>query len=100
MLQLTLPGTGFRNCDGVSRRHLLRVGASGLLTGVSLPGLLAAGESTQGRLARAKACIFIFLEGGPPHQDMWDPKPQAPAEIRGPFGTIPTAVPGTFFAEH
>ena len=50
--------------------------------------------------AKAKSCIFLFLEGGPPHQDMWDPKPNAPSEIRGPFNPISTAVPGTIFTEH
>ena len=90
-----------RQCNGVSRRHVLRIGASGLLTGLSLPRLLElqARAATPGE-AKAKACIFLFLEGGPPHQDMWDPKPDAPAEIRGPFKTISTSVPGTFFTEH
>jgi hypothetical protein len=50
--------------------------------------------------AKAKACIFIFLEGGPPQQDMWDPKPDQPEEIRGPFAPISTSVPGTIFTEH
>ncbi|HBH53929.1 MAG TPA: DUF1501 domain-containing protein [Planctomycetaceae bacterium] len=100
MLNLSLPGTGSRFCDGLSRRNMLRVGSTGALAGLGLPQLLAADEVTTGRVARAKACIFLFLEGGPPHQDMWDPKPEAPSEIRGPFATIPTSVPGTFFTEH
>lgn len=100
MWNFRLPGNGTRFCDGVTRRQVLRVGSTGLMAGLSLPQLLAADEQTQGRLARAKSCIFIFLEGGPPHQDMWDPKPEAPSEIRGPFATIPTSVPGTFFTEH
>ena len=48
---------------------------------------------------KAKSCIFLFLEGGPPHLDMWDPKPEAPTEIRGPFGTISTNVPGIFVTD-
>ncbi|MBI3862400.1 MAG: DUF1501 domain-containing protein [Planctomycetia bacterium] len=88
-----------RLCNGLSRRHLLRMGGTSLLSSLALPRLLelqAAAESP----ARAKACIFLFLEGGPPHQDMWDPKPEAPAEIRGPFSPIPTSVAGTTFTEH
>ena len=101
MLSLPFGRPAKRQCNGVSRRHVLRIGASGLLTGLSLPRLLElqAKAATPGE-AKAKACIFLFLEGGPPHQDMWDPKPDAPAEIRGPFKTISTSVPGTFFTEH
>jgi hypothetical protein len=88
-------------CDGITRRHALRIGASGLIAGLSLPRLLelqarAATEKT----ARAKACIFIFLEGGPSHIDMWDLKPDAPAEVRGPYKPISTSVPGTLIGEH
>ncbi len=49
--------------------------------------------------SQGKSCIFLFLEGGPPHQDMWDPKPEAPAEIRGPFQAIKTNVPGIFVTD-
>lgn len=90
-----------RLCNGLSRRHMLRLGSTGLLAGLTLPRLLeaeAAGASLS--KAKAKACIFIFLEGGPPQQDMWDPKPDAPEEIRGPFAPISTSVPGTIFTEH
>jgi hypothetical protein len=48
----------------------------------------------------AKHCILVYLLGGPSHLDMWDPKPRAPAEIRGPFETIATALPGVHFTEH
>jgi uncharacterized protein (DUF1501 family) len=89
-----------RFCDGVTRRQMLRLGATGLFAGLTLPRLLEAQASAAATHARAKSCIFIFLEGGPPQQDMWDPKPDAPAEIRGPFKTISTNVPGTFFTEH
>jgi len=101
MFEYELPGAAARLCNGQSRRHLLRVGASSLLAGLSLPRMLAANPTGTGdRVARAKSVLFLFLEGGPPHQDMWDPKPLAPAEICGPFATIPTSVPGTFFTEH
>jgi uncharacterized protein (DUF1501 family) len=101
MLNIQMGAAGWRNCDGWSRRHVLRLGATGLLSGLALPRLLEAeAQASRGTKARAKSCIFIFLEGGPPQQDMWDPKPDAAAEIRGPFQPISTAVPGTFFTEH
>lgn len=99
MFQLSL-GKSHRNCNGSSRRHVLRLGTCGLIGGLTLPRLLelqAKAASTTG--AKAKSCIFLFLEGGPPHQDMWDPKPEAPPEIRGPFGAISTNVPGTFVTD-
>jgi hypothetical protein len=82
------------------RRQMLRIGGTGLLSGLSLPGLLQLQASAPtGRPIRAKACIFIMLEGGPSHIDMWDLKPDAPAEIRGPFQPISTVVPGTQISE-
>lgn len=100
MLRLELDGPAPRRCDGVSRRHALRLGGAGLLAGLSLPRLLELqAKAAAPTAARAKACIFLFLEGGPPHQDMWDPKPEAPAEIRGPFLPIRTNVPGTFVTD-
>jgi len=89
-----------RNCDGVSRRHALRMGACGLISGLTLPRLLELEiKAAAPQAAKAKSCIFLFLEGGPPHQDMWDPKPNAPEEIRGPFQQIATNVPGTFVTD-
>ena len=86
---------------GITRRHALRVGASGLLAGLSLPRLFQF-EATAATAtpAKAKACIFLFLEGGPSTIDMWDLKPEAPAEIRGPYKPIKTNVPGTLIGEH
>src|SRR5439155_11439727 len=49
---------------------------------------------------RAKACIFLFMWGGPAQQDTWDPKPSAPADYRGEFKTIPTSLPGVRVCEH
>ena len=90
-------GESHRNCNGISRRHALRVGSCGLIAGLTLPRILEL-QAKAGTVssAKAKSCIFLFLEGGPPHQDMWDPKPEAPPEIRGPFTPIATNVPGTF----
>lgn len=81
----------------VSRREFLRVGALGGV-GLTLPALLAARK--EGGSPRADSCIVIFLNGGPSHLDMWDMKPDAPSEIRSPFTSIPTTVPGTHFCEH
>src|SRR5688500_19899111 len=85
-------------CPGprVSRGDLLKAGTAAAL-GLSLPQLLRADAR---RAAHADACIVIFLNGGPSHLDMWDPKPDAPAEVRGEFQPIPTSVPGVFFGEH
>lgn len=100
MLNLKLNSNAVSNCDGLSRRHALRVGATGLIGGLTLPRLLELEAKAAGpRKATAKSCIFLFLEGGPPHQDMWDPKPAAPVEIRGPFPPIATNVPGTIITD-
>lgn len=94
MFRLTLGK--HRCCDGVTRREALRLGATGLFGGLSLPSLLQyEAEAAAATQPKAKACIFIMLEGGPSHIDMWDLKPNAPAEIRGPFHPISTNVPGT-----
>jgi len=101
MLSFQLPGIGRRLCNGITRRQTLRLGATGFTAGLTLPRLLASEEQAKtGRQARAKQCLFIFLEGGPPQQDMWDPKIEAPIEIRGPFAPINTSLPGVTFMEH
>jgi hypothetical protein len=88
-------------CPGplVSRRRLLQVGAASAL-GLTLPRLLRADEKRGTGKSAADACILVFLNGGPSHLDMWDLKPDAPAEIRGEFRPIPTTVPGVQFGEH
>src|SRR6478609_11744671 len=84
-----------------TRRDVLRAGALPLV-GLGLPELLAARETTSGPgpLGRAKACIVLFMWGGPAHQDTWDLKPDAPSEYRGDFKSIPTTVPGYRVCEH
>lgn len=81
----------------LGRREFLRVGALGGL-GLSLSQLL--GAEADGVSSRADSCIVIFLNGGPSHLDMWDMKPDAPSEIRSPFGSIPTTAPGVHFCEY
>jgi len=80
---------------------MLRIGGTGLLAGLSLPRLLELqANAASPRPAQATSCIFLFLEGGPSTIDMWDMKPDAPREIRGPYRQIATSVPGTFVCEH
>ena len=82
-----------------SRRAALRVGGASLL-GVSFPQLLAAADSPEAKhKARAKSVIFLHQWGGPGQHETFDPKPDAPAEIRGPFKPINTNVPGVRFCE-
>ena len=87
-----------RFCDGVSRRSFLKIGALGL-GGLALPQLLHA-ETSAGIRSSHKAVIMIYLPGGPPHQDMFDLKMDAPLEIRGEFKPISTNVPGIQICEH
>src|SRR3954451_12661448 len=112
---LSIPGKPGATCDGISRRELLRVGGAGLL-GVSLANLLrlesaaraadaatgapaAAADGKQTGFGSAKNFIFIFLQGGPSHLDIWDPKPDAPDNIRGQFKPIPTKIKGEHVSE-
>jgi hypothetical protein len=87
-----------RLCDGRSRRDFLRIGALGV-AGLTLPQLLAA-EARAGIRRSNKAVIMVYMCGAPPHQDMYDLKMDAPAEIRGPFEPIKTNVPGIDICEH
>lgn len=82
---------------GLTRRRWLQVGTIGL-TGMTLPNLLRA-EQAPSRSPRARGCILIYLDGGPSHIDLFDLKPQAPAEIRGPYRPIDTSVPGIQLGE-
>lgn len=81
-----------RSCDGVTRRNFLRVGALGAL-GLSLPDLLRARARGAGK-SQDISCILLWLQGGISHIDSFDPKPEAPSEIKGEFGVIDTNVPG------
>lgn len=100
MLRLTTNGP--RLCDRLTRREMLHVGGASAL-GLTLPAFLntkAHGRQSVGHASpRARRCIVLFLMGGPPQHSTWDPKPEATAEIRGPFGPISTNVPGTHICE-
>jgi uncharacterized protein (DUF1501 family) len=84
---------------GVHRREFLRAGALGLF-GLGLPTLLEARAAANHTGRRAKACILLFMWGGPAQQDTWDMKPDAPLEYRGQFRPIATTVPGLNICEH
>ncbi|MBU6276255.1 MAG: DUF1501 domain-containing protein [Planctomycetes bacterium] len=88
---------GQRLCDGIRRRDLLRIGTLSV-GGLSLRDVLAA-EAASGRRSHT-AVIMIYMCGAPAHQDMYDLKMDAPAEIRGEFQPIPTNVPGIEICEH
>jgi hypothetical protein len=86
-------------CDGVNRRSFLKIGALGVgAFGLNQADLYRAEAASKGGLGH-KAVINIFLGGGPPHQDMWEIKTEAPKEIRGPFQPISTKVPGIQIGE-
>ncbi|HZL37756.1 MAG TPA: DUF1501 domain-containing protein [Tepidisphaeraceae bacterium] len=102
---LSIPGRPGATCDGMSRRELLRVGGAGLL-GLSLSQVLAlearganVGAKKKDGFGSAKNFIFVFLQGGPSHLDIWDPKPDAPDNIRGEFKTIPSKITGVPLTE-
>jgi hypothetical protein len=94
---LTLSGSRHRYCDGLSRRSLLQVGGLAL-GGLSLPQLFRA-EAQAGSGGDKRSIIMVYLSGGLAHQDTFDLKPDAPAEVRGEFKPIPTNVPGVQFGE-
>ena len=98
MLKLTGQGTA-QTCNGVSRRDFIQVGTLGA-AGLSLPQYIAAKEQGAIRAdADERACIMIFNLGAPSHVDTWDMKPDAPAEIRGPFKPIDTKSDGLRISE-
>lgn len=100
---LEILGDGPPMCDRITRRRMLQVGSLAPL-GLSLPMLLAANargaSATGSNFGRAKRCLLLFMWGGPAHQDMWDMKPDAPANVRGEFNPIATNVPGIQICEH
>src|SRR5271165_4596624 len=98
MLQLEA-SKGVEFCDGLTRRDFLRAGAlSAGAIGLSLADL--ARLQAAPNQSKDINCILLFLVGGPSHLDTWDLKPDAPAEVRGPFRPIQTSVPGIRISEH
>jgi hypothetical protein len=91
-----------KNCEGISRRDGLRLGLGGLVAG-GLTGALSARASEASpstrHSAEADACILIWQDGGPSHYETFDPKPDAPIEIRGSYNPIATQTPGVQFAQ-
>src|SRR5262249_4850372 len=98
---LVIPGGVSRDtCDGITRRELLRVGGSAML-GISLANILglqkaSAGSNNHGGpgFGKAKSVILLYLQGGPSHLDLWDPKDNVPDKVRSVFKAIPTKLPG------
>lgn len=105
---LVIPGGyGKDTCDGFSRRELLRVGGSSLL-GLSLPALLQSEQSARANeearyggpgFGKAKHVILVYLQGGPSHLDLWDPKTDVPDNVKSIFSPIDTVLPGVQFTE-
>jgi hypothetical protein len=83
----------FRRSLRVNRRGFVTAGLLGA-AGLSLADVLRANETRGGSSSRLNSVIILWMRGGPSHIDMWDPKPDAPAEIRGEFGTVGTPIPG------
>ena len=86
------------NCQGVSRRDFIQLGLGGTLGLGLADGLrLQAASKDPSSQANDTRCILVWLDGGPSHYETFDPKPNAPQDIRGDFGTLPTSVPGVHF---
>src|SRR5262245_60916237 len=82
----------------MNRRDFVRVGGLGV-AGITLPWILRNEATAAETHTRPKSVIYVVLDGGPSHIDMWDPKPDSPDEIRGPFKPIATKLPGVQFTE-
>ncbi len=106
---ISIPGQSGSTCDGFSRREFLRIGGMGM-AGISLADILrlqatasvlpaGAGAGAKSGWGKAKNIIFVFLQGGPSHIDIWDPKPDAPSNVRGEFKPIKSNVPGIWLSE-
>jgi hypothetical protein len=94
----------YRRCDGITRRDILRVGGLtafglGLADILALRSLSADKDTSAATITKAKRCILIWLDGGPSHLETFDPKPDAPAEVRGPLKSIATSVSGVRISE-
>src|SRR5262245_66621393 len=92
------------NCAGLTRRDCLQLGLGALVGGGLAHAFRlrasAAEPTVSAGLPRSKSCILIWQDGGPTHYETFDPKPDAPAEIRGQFKPIATKVSGIQYSEH
>ncbi len=92
-----------RNCEGIHRRDCLRLGAAGVL-GTGVVDLLRMRANANAQMGGASppptSCILVWLDGGPTHYETFDPKPDAPIEIRGDYNPIKTRIPGIHFSQH
>ena len=95
MLQIGRHATG--SCGGLSRRAFVQAGALAPLAMAAAAGGMP--QATAGERAVAKSVILVWLWGGPSHLDLFDPKPEAPLDVRGPFAPIATRLPGVQFCE-
>ena len=102
---ISIPGQPGSTCDGFSRREFMRIGGAGLF-GLSLGDILrlqasspAPETANKTGWGNAKSVIMLFLQGGPSHIDIWDPKPDAPSNVRGEFKPIKSNVPGIWLSE-
>jgi uncharacterized protein (DUF1501 family) len=89
-----------RNCEGFTRRDCLKLGLSGLFAGGLVGALRSTATAAVNPAGKAKACILIWMDGGPSHYETFDPKPDAPQEFRGQFDAIATKTPGVRFSQH
>ena len=97
MLRINGPRAG-RFCDGHTRRSFIQIGALGF-TGLTLDQILRAEAQADTGHHTERAVVMVYLPGGPTQYETFDPKPKAPAEIRGSFGTTATRVSGMHFCE-
>jgi len=91
-------GPNFRLCDGLTRRRVLEVGSLGMF-GLTVGDLFALRQAGAAASRTEVSCILLWLTGGPSHYETFDPKPDAPAEFRGPYKAIPTNVAGIQVSE-
>jgi len=87
-----------RDCDRMSRRSFVQIGALAGL-GLSLPLALAATKASAASNGSGVNCILVWTRGGTSHHDTFDPKPEAPVSVKGEFNCIDTAIPGVKFTE-
>jgi len=89
-----------QNCEGMHRRDCLKLGLGALLAGGFVDAVRSRGTAGDTPAAKKTSCILVWLDGGPSHFETFDPKPHAPAEIRGEFQPIQTKIPGVHFSEN